>query len=358
MYVNYDMPAFRGDYFAVGYQHATWWIKYLQGLRDGDYDSYFRRLLTRCWKPRFNPLFENTLSAFPEVITEISGMAQALLDEGYRTSLRHVFANCIGETGSKSSQCTAFVAFDGANPILAHNEEEAGVDPLCIATVTLTGNGSPRRFMAAAYPFQLFGSAFGGVNAYLAFQGNSIGYRNHIQAIEDTWHQRLPKTVITRKWLECSSVREALDVAAGYLFSLPSHHYFLTPCRAYSVEVRPTTKFACHPPEQFSSKILTNIHCHTNHFMENGVPDREWEWKHVADRAESLQRLAFVSSRAERASSMGREQAERIISTVARHREYRHKTSASFVVESVNNGFVVAVSAWFNKTKHVIPILR
>ena len=55
---------------------------------------------------------------------------------------------------------------------------------------------------------------------------------------------------------------------------------------------------------------------------------------------------------------MGREQAEKIISTVARHRDYRKKTSASFVVESVNNGFVVAVSAWFNKTKHVIPILR
>ncbi|GEM_PF-4400324 len=357
MYENYDLPTFKGDYFAVGYQHAAWWLQYLRRTSGEYYYPYFRRRLNNCWKPRFEPLFQNTLSAYPEVISEIAGMSQALLDSGYKTSPLHVFANCLGETGDRGCQCTAFVSVNRDGPILAHNEEESQVEPLCICRVIITGKSSPAPFLAASYPFQLFGSAFGGVNRHFSFQGNSIGYAKHIRSIEATWQYRLPKTVFTRKWLECRSAKEALSMCSGWLMSLPSHSYFITTGRAYSAEIRPLSTYQDCPIDQLTLRQVHGVHCHTNHFVKNGRPDPDWAWKFNADRHESNARLKFIASCTSCDDGADDIQAIKLISMVAQHQKYRHKTSASFVVASSGNDFTASVSAWFNGCRYTVPLL-
>lgn len=348
MFPKYELPLFEGNYYGVGYQHAEWWIRYLRRRKCKGYHDFYRRLLTRCWKPRFKPLFRNTLEAYPEIIFEILGMTQALTDAGYKTSPLHVFANCLGETGHQGSQCTAFVAFNGQEIILAHNEEESEVSPLCIANVTITGKAKPVSFMAASYPFQLFGSAFGGVNRHFAFQGNSIGYAKHIKSIEATWGDRLPKTVFTRKWLEFESLGEVLTMCSQWLFSLPSHNYFITHEKAYSVAIRPLSKLMWRPLDQVTLNEVHSLHCHTNQFIKDNKTDSNWVWKYTSDRNESYERLGYVTACLMNQQSLDHRSAIKIISMIATHDKYIKKTSASFVVVSHPNIFSVQVAARFN----------
>lgn len=110
MFAFYKPPAFSGDYFSVGYQHAKWWINYLNQPGNEDYKRYYNSFLQSSWKAKFAPLLDNTSAFSPQIIEEISGMHQALKDEGIKISFENTFAACLGGTDDKSSQCTSFAS--------------------------------------------------------------------------------------------------------------------------------------------------------------------------------------------------------------------------------------------------------
>jgi len=354
MFPKYFPPTFTGNHFEVGYQHAEWWLNYLARPGCEDYDRYCRSSLRRSWQPRFAPLLENTEAFAPEVASEIHGMCDALVANGVKTDYLNVFAVCLGETGYKGSQCTAFVTRAENSLILSHNEEEDGICPLCIASVNIHDAGKVKSFVAASYPFQLPGSAFGGVNRHLAFQGNSIGYSKYIKQIESSWGERIPKTVFSRKFLEASSLKEVLLMCSEFLFSLPSHSFFIDDSELYSLEIRPLARYKLYPLHQVSLNKISTSHCHVNHFIKINSIDLNWTWKNKRDIKEGVERLFCIQ---DKVNSIGQFTSKKCMSTMkkfAADERYSWKTSASFVVTSNVNGLQLVTNNYFNRDKYTL----
>lgn len=355
MFAFYKSPAFFGDYFSVGYQHAEWWVNYLNQPGNEDYKRYYKSFLRRSWKDKFAPLLENTAAFSPQIIEEISGMHQALKDEGIKTSFENTFAVCLGETGDKGSQCTSFASICDDAIYLGHNEEENEVCPLCIAQVTIKGD-KPKEFVAASYPFQLFGSAFGGFNKNIAFQGNSIGYFKNTKEIESSWAERMPKTIFTRIFLEADSLKDILLLCSEYLFSLPSHHYLIDRHKLYSLEIRPSSTFREYPLHQVTLKEITGQDFHTNHFVADGLCDDEWLWKFRSDQRESVKRLDLMRSKYIQETLKKYTDYKKVLSDVAKDKLCFWKSSSSFLVCRTKAGFSLSTINHFNKTKFKFDI--
>ena len=266
-----------GSNYEIGFELGKWWVKRITQLKFRGFESW---LESRQFETKYFPLMNYAYKNFPDLMAQIEGMADGISKRGWKTSIGNVFLYSIGENWG----CSSFVVKQKDSVLMGHNEEDNKKYPLCVANVTLKckAQKEPIEFVSASYPFQLFGSV-GGMNRYLAFQGNSIGIKGKARRLESTWNHRAPKAFLTRKMLECTSIGEIEELFGKHHSTLPSHHFIATYNKAYSLEIRPIMDIGENhegsAKDQLRIKTVEGFSTHTNHFIENGKPDLDWSWE-------------------------------------------------------------------------------
>ena len=297
----------KGSHYEIGYHLGKYWGDYFQKLEKNKGQGRQKKKLvekylhewisreSRYWNREYEPLLENTMKHFPEIIYEIEGMEKGVTESGLSTSLMNMFELCLAETGDKECHCSSMVAKTKRGFVLGTNDEYTSVYPLLFAKVSLENGESSKRFASISHPFQLLGSA-AGMNKHIAFQGNSIGFSNEVyQNLKKTWDCRIPKTVLSRKMLEMDDIDEVKSLLESYHTTLPNHHYIVSHDRAVSVDVVPKLDDI----DRFKGNAIKIIeikdrHLHTNHFLKGNrsrqkpyLKDDIWEWACEEDRDDS-----------------------------------------------------------------------
>lgn len=273
---------FAGTQYEIGYQMGQWWAEYMKKLKHRHATKWlcerYEQWLRQGWRDELLPLLRYAIRRYPEVIDEIEGMAKGASDAKLTTTVPAIFALCIGETDYVWHGCSSLVMRSGGGFLLGHNDEEARRYPLCFAEVGLKTADGVQRFASVSYPFQLLGSSCG-FNRKLAFQGNSIGYAGKARLLGSSWSRRVPKTFLSRKMLEMSSIEQVVALFGRDHSTLPNHHYICTSSGAYSLCVRPR-QTNWDPSSQVSLRFIASFpDCFTNHFEESARVDRQWQWR-------------------------------------------------------------------------------
>ncbi|MHB8790155.1 MAG: C45 family autoproteolytic acyltransferase/hydrolase [Desulfobulbaceae bacterium] len=333
-----------GNHYQVGYRLGKWWGEYFLAnrqtpamkrlLKKYDYFDY----LQNSWSISKNghaPLLEHTMQCFPEIIQEIAGIekgvSDAFSDSSVKTipSFLDIFCLCLGETDDPKYNCSSIVLKTKKGYFLGHNEEYTTRYPLLVAKVDLHTSTGKKRFVSISHPFQLFGSS-AGMNRSLAFSGNSIGCKDQEHWLRDTWQDRLPKTVISRKLLELSTQEEAEQLFSRYHVTLPSHQYIISCDRARSFQIIPTRNTHQNPSKQLMvNEIAEPMHWHANHFTNFS----EWQFSKEYQQ-NSIERHDYIS----KSIKPSEKNVQKLLVGMAQHSKFSHQTAASLFFTINNNG--------------------
>ncbi len=281
-----DWVQFEGNREAVGHALGLWWAT----KHPDAYDK------TTVWQQGMRPLLANAARFFPEILEEVSGMTRGAIEGGVETSFLNMFAQALGET---TSQCSSLVVQSKNGWVLGHDEQDEEIGPLCFSRVKYSKTCGLPALLSISYPFQLLGSACG-ANTKLSFQGNSIGTAGHATRLEETWVDRVPKTLFTRKLLEATSIEDVVRLYSTAHTTLPNHHFICGSDSAYACEIRPRLDSSDQPRAQLSLRRITApAEVHTNHFMTRKGADRDWMWPADGDNRDSDERRDDFKERLE-----------------------------------------------------------
>ena len=242
---------------------------------------------------------------FPDLWEEIVGQCEGLkssdLDFANDITLNGLIS-CMLDEADKTS-CSTVILSSDTGYTMVHSEEcgeECGYTmPLVVSDVVLDRREDQKRFLSISHPFQLFGSA-AGLNTSFAVQGNSIGCTARIRKLAQ---KNIPKTVISRKFLEMDRPEEAANLYRAHSCSLPNHHMFIMNEGVFSLKVR-LGKSAGEENDVRLNKIdLTSgeLICQTNHFQDEDLSKSPWVYKD--DPNESTERLAALNEAVIRVSN-------------------------------------------------------
>ena len=93
----------KGSHYEIGYHLGKYWGDYFQKLEKNKGQGRQKKKLvekylhewisreSRYWNREYEPLLENTMKHFPEIIYEIEGMEKGVTESGLSTSLM----NCL-----------------------------------------------------------------------------------------------------------------------------------------------------------------------------------------------------------------------------------------------------------------------
>lgn len=335
---------FVGGYYEIGYQLGYWWTKELRRIRQypagrnfmEKMGSHYKGWLGSGWSDSYLPLFSNVLMHFPEIIEEIAGMSQGARDGGMETSLLDMFGLAMGETDEQKLSCTSFVVKTKAGHLMAHNEEECQRFPLVCAKVSLKTKDENITFVSVSYPFQLLGSCVG-MSKHLAFQGNSIGCMDQHEMLMQTWANRIPKTIFSRKLLEMKGYKEVVSLYKNFHSTLPNHQYLMAGNKAFSLEIRPILNPAHAEADKqlMVNPIGTDGHLQTNHFHHSEGIDLRWRWGSFCK--ESQLRWLMLEHYFRKHSVINPDGAMEVLKLM--QFRYAKTTSASFVIQQTRNRF-------------------
>jgi hypothetical protein len=300
-----------GGNFEVGYGVGRWWAKYflINRLKSAiktlfKNDNYFN-YLHKSWdinKNIYAPLLRNTMRYYPEVIEEISGIEKGVCDYfsksqtdlKIRPTFLDIFCLCLGEDDVPGYNCSSAVVKMHQGYFLAHNDEFTRRYPLLVAKVQLKTLKRTKRFLSISYPFQLLGSS-AGMNASLAFSGNSIGCKEQYNRLRKTMDGRIPKTVFSRNLLEVETIAGVETLFSKHHSTLPNHHYIISKNKAVSIEIRPRLNPSEAPRKQLLvNSIKEKLHFHTNHFLLEEGFDMSWNYNRDGER-DSRERYKHLS---------------------------------------------------------------
>lgn len=339
-----------GDHFTVGYHTGRWWARYFilnrerpaikELLNKYDYFAY----LGDSWDIRRNehaPLLANTMRLYPEVIEEIAGIekgaveAFAELGEWLCPSFLDVFCLCLGETDDPDYNCTSAILKTKDGWVIGHNDEYTRRFPLLVAKVKLETPMGIRKLVSVSYPFQLLGAAVG-MNESLVYANNSIGCKDQEEALWDTWHGRVPKTVLARRLLEARTIDEVDAIFGAKHWTLPNHYYVAAKETAWSFEIRPRLDVGDFPRLQVAKReIIDGIDHHTNHFMRSGQIDGEWLWE-PRDLALSVARHEHLAEELANGKATPAKVKAILTRMATKHRRFAKRTAATILL-SVNS---------------------
>lgn len=359
----------KGDNYEIGYAVGKYWGKYLKRCQKkySRYDDKNKRelielyikLLSCSWKKDFTPLMINTSKYFPDIMSEVAGMEKGVAESGFITSFVNIFGLCLGETGDPSCHCSSIVAKTNNGYLMGTNDEDYTVDPLLLSKVHLKKDRGHKKFVSISHPFQLLGSA-AGMNKHIAFQGNSIGFSEKVYyKIKDTWHCRVPKTILTRRMLDMDSIDEIKHLLKSYHCTLPNHHYIISHNKAFSVDVVPKVdNINCSKGSLVKIIKIKDRHFHTNHFLKGNrsqqkdyLNDDSWEWSNKKDLKDSKARFKKLSDRLQMKSLMSVDDIRIILLGMAK--EYKKFTSASLLFKMSDRESFCESLFYFNKKKSV-----
>lgn len=296
--------SFEGNYYEVGYQLGYWWGTHVKRLRYtapgkaflAAPDGAYGQLLSQSWYEGYWPLFENMARRFPEICEELAGMSRGATDAGFPTTALDLLTLNLEEPLRVTPACSAIAIRRRGKVVLGHNEENERKYPLCFAKVTLRVNRRVKKFVSVSYPFEFFGGAVGMTPSF-AFQNNSIGCSDQALALQKTWTQRIPKSIVMRKMLECSTKSEVESLLRSHHLTLPYHQYLCFAGAVYSIEVRPMLKPTRVPSGQYVIHRLSDfVHRHTNHFVVGGKFDESWDWGSAWYLRQSRRRYALLGT--------------------------------------------------------------
>jgi len=351
----------QGSHYKIGYEVGKYWGDYFQKYKknkgqdqqEAVIKKYLKDLISHKWNRELEPLLENTMKHFPDIIYEIAGMEKGVTESGLRTSLMSMFELSLGETGDESCHCSSIVAKTKKGFIMGTNDEDDDVYPLLFAKVSLENGKSSKRFASISHPFQLFGSA-AGMNKQIAFQGNSIGFSDDVyQKLKKSWNLRIPKTVLSRKMLEMDNIDEVKSLLESCHTTLPNHHYVISHDRAFSVDVVPKLD-NIERSKGNTIKIIEikDRHFHTNHFIEGKGSRRKsyltgetWKWSRAEDCNDSEDR--FMKLEVETNNPLNYESVKKILQDLAR--EYDDRTSASIFFKMSKRAAYCESSFYYDK---------
>jgi hypothetical protein len=340
----------KGDNYELGRQIGKWWGEFFQtkqpamkhhiGVFLKKPESRYILFLQNSWNPKFLPLLRKTRKFCPDIMEEIYGMTAGVSSTGLKTSFLHMFGLCLAETGARGYQCSSFVMNTKQGFIIGHNEECDSVYPMLLAKVTLKQGRSEKRFISLSYPFQLLCSGVG-MNARMAFQGNSIGCYGKIRLLERSWNDRLPKTVLTRKMAELDQIEGIKTFYREYATSLPSHHYIIYHNKAYSLDVAPGFTLRGGANENIIRLFpVRDLRFHTNHFLPDSNEKsnqgqfstyREWKWSDKNKDSEG--RFNYLQKHLPQDKMISTQKAKVVLLQMAKHRKYCPITSATSFME-------------------------
>lgn len=358
----------QGSNYEIGRKAGRFWgdyfQKYSKTLKEGNQgknlvNRYLNKWIKDDWSHDFAPLLENTMKYFPDIMDEIAGMAKGVTDSGLRTSLTSVFALCLGETGDEGCHCSSIVARTDNGYVMGTNDEDySDVDPLLFAKVSLRTGTSNKEFVSISYPFQLFGSA-AGMNRYIAFQGNSIGFPDKVyQQIKDSWACRIPKTVLSRKMLEKNNMRAIQHLLESCHTTLPNHHYIMSHDKAFSVDVVPRLETICYDGNVVKIIEIEDKHFHTNHFLKATGSTRktylkDWKWADKRDRADSEERYEKLKEELATKELLDYESIKEILQSMAAEKKYKGHTSGSLFFKISKRAALCESFFYFGKNNHI-----
>lgn len=357
----------QGSHFKIGYDLGKYWGNYFQKHNNiQGQDKRKKRLVKQYlkwishpdWNSELEPLLENTMKHFPDIINEIAGMEKGVTESGLSTSLMNIFDLCLGETSNEKCHCSSIVAKTKNGFMMGTNDEDYdNVYPLLFAKVALENGKSSKRFASISHPFQLFGSA-AGMNKHIAFQGNSIGFSDDVyQKLKKSWGLRIPKTVLSRKMLEMDDIDQIKSLLESCHTTLPNHHYIIAHDGAFSVDVVPNLDNIDHFKGNTINIIeIKDQHFHTNDFLKDNGSRRKsyltgetWKWSLEEDRDDSEKR--YEKLKAETRNLLDYESIKNILQSMAL--DYKDRTSASIFFKMNKRTAYCESSSYFDKNSHL-----
>lgn len=334
----------KGSNYAIGFQIGHWWGQFLL--------SHPKQYICRSYLRSYNQWTDSahkkllkSCQRFPDILREIQGMADGAKVAGLPIPFRDMFVLCLGETEGPIGNCSSIVVRDDQGFLLAHNEEEDDIYPLLMTTV-MPGSGRNGARTSVSYPFQLLGSV-AGANQSFAFQGNSIGCNRQGKALRESPEKRIPKTFLTRKLLDQSSIAEVLTLFKNHHCTLPTHHFVVFHDAAYSIEIRPVEDTRGHRGNEVTVHQITDRHMHTNHFQANGGFDAKWRWKYRGAMDCSAWRLDFMKRRLGN-GRIDTGKLKRILHDIRLNEDYSLPTSASLIFSVRKEKIDLDVKSYFD----------
>ncbi len=205
-------------------------------------------------------MLEHAQAAFPHLIEEVEGMADAL-----DIPFEKLFAfQCRAEIDvlKEPPGCSTIALRDGDDMILVHNEDgnDLNVGRMFLVNVTPPSGVA---FLSFVYPGLLPGN------------GPSINEAGLVQTTNYIQPRRaadgMPRYFIGRAILEAKSLDEAVSLATMTPRALSYHHNLanLAERRILSVEV------AAYPEHKHSIEEVDGLYVHTNHFLHPGMTGTE-----------------------------------------------------------------------------------
>lgn len=210
-----------------------------------DYKDYLKRT---------EPYFKATEERFPDLIDEITGIADAA-----GVSVAEYFALNNREVGKKidSDHCTVAVSFGSGGAVIGHNEDWDGATPDALYILKATIGGTT--FMGLQYKALIPG---------VAVTTNSWGLTQCINELNQTSQIGVPKNFVARAAIECKTIdaAEALILntkkASGY------NHVLIQGHELRNIEIA-GDKIAVDRIAERPSYV------HTNHYLSLGLKSLE-----------------------------------------------------------------------------------
>jgi predicted choloylglycine hydrolase len=205
-------------------------------------------------------MLEHAHAAFPHLIEEVEGMAEAL-----DVPFKRLFAfQCRAEIEilKEPPGCSTIALRNGEDVVLAHNEDG---DDLNVGRMFLVRVTPPSgvKFLSFVYPGLLPGNG-PGINA-----AGLIQTTNYIQPRRTA--DGIPRYFIGRAILEAQSLDEAVSLATMTPRAFSYHHnlFHVPEGRILSVEA------AAYPEQKHSIEEIDGLYVHTNHFLHPDMTGNE-----------------------------------------------------------------------------------
>jgi predicted choloylglycine hydrolase len=205
-------------------------------------------------------MLEHAYAAFPHLVEEVEGMAEAL-----DVPFKRLFAfQCRAEIEilREPPGCSTIALRRGDEVVLAHNEDG---DDLNIGRMFIVKVKPPSgvKFLSFVYPGLLPGNGPSINEAGLVQTTNYIQPRRVADGI--------PRYFIGRAILEAESLDEAVSLATMMPRAFSYHHnlFSIPDRRILSVEV------AAYPEQKHSIEEIDGLYLHTNHFIHPGMTGKE-----------------------------------------------------------------------------------
>jgi len=231
-----------GSYKDVGYAIGA---KFKKTIQERVNERQKRIINYERYLKRTEPYFKATKERFPNLVTEISALADAA---GVGVADYFSINNREVDSHDKGDHCTVAVSFGESGAVVGHNEDWEGASPdsLYILKATI----GKTTFFGLQYKV-----AIPGVSAAV----NNWGLVQCINDLNPASQMGVPKNFVARAVLECKTLDEAESVIRGTRGASGFNHVLIQGLEVRNIEIA-GSKIAV-------DKAMKESYVHTNHYL-------------------------------------------------------------------------------------------